>query len=330
MAQLKDSTINGNPVWHAGNDGAGSGLDADTLDGQHGSYYYSPANPPSTSFTTLTVGTTAQRPVSPADGYIRKNNTTNKIEYYNSASSSWINLLDDRIPGVEPSNPATSATQILQANSSAGSGYYYIKPNAGTTYYVYCDMVTDGGGWMLMINARPNNGGQYYNSNDFGLSTINGNTTVEFNKSTTSMFGVSKINDFFAMSGFKYGRMTPGPGVSINAPFTGLYQRIGTTTSAAWGGSAFECSNRTNLTGSQYSWVLTQYKNWSDVVNNLNARVGTYTGPSHWYPTTYDNAWQNFWKGDQDGLRFSSTFDGENYAAIGQNTSPGYWWIKTT
>jgi len=27
-------------------DGAGSGLDADLLDGQHGSYYYSPANPP--------------------------------------------------------------------------------------------------------------------------------------------------------------------------------------------------------------------------------------------------------------------------------------------
>lgn len=31
--------INGNPVWHSGNDGAGSGLDADLLDGQHGSYY---------------------------------------------------------------------------------------------------------------------------------------------------------------------------------------------------------------------------------------------------------------------------------------------------
>ena len=28
-----------NTIWHAGNDGAGSGLDADTLDGQQGSYY---------------------------------------------------------------------------------------------------------------------------------------------------------------------------------------------------------------------------------------------------------------------------------------------------
>lgn len=33
----------GNAIWHSGNDGAGSGLDADLLDGQHGSYYASKA-----------------------------------------------------------------------------------------------------------------------------------------------------------------------------------------------------------------------------------------------------------------------------------------------
>jgi len=32
-------TINGSTAWHAGNDGSGSGLDADLLDGQQGSYY---------------------------------------------------------------------------------------------------------------------------------------------------------------------------------------------------------------------------------------------------------------------------------------------------
>ena len=32
-------TFGGSTVWHAANDGAGSGLDADYLDGQHGSYY---------------------------------------------------------------------------------------------------------------------------------------------------------------------------------------------------------------------------------------------------------------------------------------------------
>jgi hypothetical protein len=37
-------TIEGNKVWHAGNDGSGSGLDADLLDGQHGSYYLAAGN----------------------------------------------------------------------------------------------------------------------------------------------------------------------------------------------------------------------------------------------------------------------------------------------
>ena len=41
---LGEFNRNGNKVWDAGNDGAGSGLDADLLDGQHGSYYYSKTN----------------------------------------------------------------------------------------------------------------------------------------------------------------------------------------------------------------------------------------------------------------------------------------------
>ncbi len=45
MAQLKSgTTINGQTAWHAGNDGASSGLDADLLDGQQGTYYVDPAN----------------------------------------------------------------------------------------------------------------------------------------------------------------------------------------------------------------------------------------------------------------------------------------------
>ena len=54
LAMYQSGTLlwSGNTVWHAGNDGSGSGLDADLLDGQHGSYYaniparlgYTPAN----------------------------------------------------------------------------------------------------------------------------------------------------------------------------------------------------------------------------------------------------------------------------------------------
>jgi hypothetical protein len=37
-------TVSSNQVWHSGNDGSGSGLDADLLDGNQASYYYNASN----------------------------------------------------------------------------------------------------------------------------------------------------------------------------------------------------------------------------------------------------------------------------------------------
>jgi hypothetical protein len=45
-------------IWDSGNDGSGSGLDADLLDGQHGSYYYSAGNPPPSYSLPLATNTT--------------------------------------------------------------------------------------------------------------------------------------------------------------------------------------------------------------------------------------------------------------------------------
>ena len=266
-------------------------------------------------------------PASPIAGTSYFNSTAKALKIYDGTN--WGSVVFAPLGSVA-GNPATSATAIISAGANTGSGYYYIKPHASSaTYYVYCDMTTDGGGWMLMINARPGNGGQYYSNSDYGLSTINGVAGVpEYNKSTTSMFGPTKIGDFLKMTGFKYGRITPGPGVTLTSPYTGLYQRIGTPTTYSWMGTGFDCSNRATI-ASQNPWALTQYQNWSDCAAGTNGRVGGYTGASHYYPTTYDNGWQNFWKGDADGIRFSSTFSGENYSSIGQNTSPGYWWIKS-
>jgi hypothetical protein len=46
----------------------------------------------STGYLALPSGTTAQRPASPNGSMIRKNTTTGYIEYYDTASSSWIGL----------------------------------------------------------------------------------------------------------------------------------------------------------------------------------------------------------------------------------------------
>ena len=230
-------------------------------------------------------------------------------------------------------NPAPHASAILSDNPMALNTYYWIQPpGAPEPYYTYCDMLTDDGGWMLMINARAGNGGQYYNNNAHGKSTIYGMpNTAEYNKSTTSMLSRDEINYFMKCPGFKYGRITPGPGISITSPFTGVYQRIGTGRNKEWGGTNFDCSNRNNIPligTNKYDWCITQYQNWSEVQTASNGQTGTYTGSNHYYPTTYDSNYQNFWKGSGDGIRFSSDFRSNDYSAIGQNTSPGYFWIK--
>ena len=43
-----------------------------------------------TDYLKLPVGTTAQRPVTPASGMLRYNSTTSSLEYYNG--SAWVSL----------------------------------------------------------------------------------------------------------------------------------------------------------------------------------------------------------------------------------------------
>ena len=54
-------TLNGGTAWRSNNDGSGSGLDADLLDGQHGSYYYPASNPNSYNNYSLPLATNTVR-----------------------------------------------------------------------------------------------------------------------------------------------------------------------------------------------------------------------------------------------------------------------------
>jgi hypothetical protein len=74
------ATVNGNTIWHAGNDGSGSGLDADTLDGQHAS-----------AFLTSYTETDPVFSASPASGITSTNISNWNLAYNNHITAVGFN-----------------------------------------------------------------------------------------------------------------------------------------------------------------------------------------------------------------------------------------------
>jgi hypothetical protein len=93
-------------------------------------------------------GTTSNRPATGTVGAQRYNTTIGAPEQWNG--SAWVSML-----GTSSLYPAVSATAIYSANSSAPSGYYWIKP-AGLSqpFQAYCKM-DYGGGWMNVSKFIP-------------------------------------------------------------------------------------------------------------------------------------------------------------------------------
>src|SRR5207237_3264109 len=49
-------------------------------------------------------------------------------------------------------NPALSCADLQRRGGGAASGRYWLRRScAGTAFAAYCDQVTDGGGWMLVL-----------------------------------------------------------------------------------------------------------------------------------------------------------------------------------
>ena len=68
--------------------------------------------------------------------------------------SAWKAIYDAPRDGKSKLNASFDCVTILDAGYSTGSGVYWINPNGGSTddaFQVYCDMITDGGGWTRVL-----------------------------------------------------------------------------------------------------------------------------------------------------------------------------------
>jgi len=118
-------------VWDSGNDGSGSGLDADLLDGQHGSHYLAAAN------LTGTVPVAVMNKVLPTSGnYVWSNSTTAgnyttglQLAFVRGAEG-WPNYGSVLHVGARGGTDAGGDFQIYCGHGSANGGNYLRVRNA--------------------------------------------------------------------------------------------------------------------------------------------------------------------------------------------------------
>lgn len=125
----KDILINGSKVWHAGNDGAGSGLDADMVDGYHTQPNASSANTVAVRNSAGDIYARLLRTAYPADSGI----TGNYILTQNAAGS------DGADNYARPTGRAwmgSNGTWVAQGGLKTGTASISVNINAGSIYYV--------------------------------------------------------------------------------------------------------------------------------------------------------------------------------------------------
>jgi hypothetical protein len=135
-------------------DGAGSGIDADKLDGQHASYFYSPGNPPPSSApsTSQVLRATASASVGGVGTYAFLMTYNKNINYNQGTIMAGSSL---KYAGVaESANNTNSQNKIAVSNTTSPAGTWramgYIPQ--GGYYYNERNYNTDGASLWLRIS----------------------------------------------------------------------------------------------------------------------------------------------------------------------------------
>lgn len=138
-SNLKSVTIDGGTAWHSLNDGSGSGLDADLLDGQQGTYYQPAATAvtktSSTGAAQMPAGTTAQQPTGSA-GQFRFNTETASFEGYDGSAWGAIGGGSASIDAVASGTIPDGAPVVMNTNGTVSA--------AGLVYTTTASIIPEG------------------------------------------------------------------------------------------------------------------------------------------------------------------------------------------
>jgi hypothetical protein len=129
-------TYGGNTIWHAGNDGSGSGLDADLLDGQDGAYYRNASNINAGTIGDAYIPATISSSITgnaATASTLQTARTINSVSFNGSANIT-----------VEPyiETDSSSASRYLTFVDSVTAGYQRLNMDSGLTYNPSTNVLT--------------------------------------------------------------------------------------------------------------------------------------------------------------------------------------------
>ena len=184
----------------------------------------------------LPAGSTAQRPGTPAAGYIRYNSSTGKFEGYGSA---WGNIGGGAAIGDTP--PANPGAGDLWWNSADGRMYVYYT-DANSSQWV--DLSAGGAGQYLPLTG----------------GAVTGNVSVTGETSTGSL----KVNNVPILA---------GPAFSAYSAVSGQSVSGATPTKVTYGLEDFDTNN--NFSSSRFAPTIAGYYqlNWSVSSNGSQQRI---------------------------------------------------------
>jgi len=149
-------TYDGSTVWHAGNDGTGSTLDADLLDGQHGSYYGTATDVTAAFAKANAANLLAFNTGAGANAYAQAVGTAGNsyTVTVGAAANGWANTISDTraiASNAYAEAVGTAGNVYAEAVGTAGNVYAREVGTAGNSYTVTVGAASNG--WANTISA---------------------------------------------------------------------------------------------------------------------------------------------------------------------------------